>query len=208
MAVWAQDGCGLLNAAFELKRLAMPCHNPYRGSLSPGVTAGRSDAGGRHVCSALAVADDRAGGGDYAWTVKDTLREPQLKRDIEQLFDNAHGCVPRFSPALPDFARARTTTSGHGRIETHSLTGSALLTATSDWPGAAQVFKLERQTQLVARDQHQAEVVSGITSLVAAEADPARLLAIVRGHGDHANGMHYRRDTCTTVRCLCDLAYG
>ncbi len=131
-------------------------------------------------------------GGDYIWTVKGN--QSQLKRDIEQLFDNDQGCVPGFSPAPTDFVSARTTHGGHGRIETRILTSSSLLTETSDWPGAAQVFKLERQTKLVARDQQRAEVVYGITSLTAAEADPARLLAIVRGHWGHENGLHYRRD--------------
>ena len=141
-------------------------------------------------------------GGDYTcptpgagvWTVKDTLRESQLKRDIEQLFENDQACVPGFSPAPTDFASVRTTNSGHGRIGTRQLTSSSLLTETSDWPGAAQVFKLERKTNIVARDQQRAEVVYGITSLTAAEADPARLLAIVRGHWGHENGLHYRRD--------------
>jgi hypothetical protein len=38
-------------------------------------------------------------GGDYVWTVKDTLRESQLKTDIGQLFANNQRCVPGFGPA-------------------------------------------------------------------------------------------------------------
>ncbi len=133
-------------------------------------------------------------GGDYVWTVKDTLRESQLKRDIEQLFENDQRCVPGFSPAPTDFAAARTVNGGHGRIETRTLTTSSLLAETNDWPGAAQVFKLERTATLVAHDHTRAEVVYGITSLTAAEADPARLLTIVREHWRQENGLHYRRD--------------
>jgi predicted transposase YbfD/YdcC len=131
-------------------------------------------------------------GGDYLWTVKDN--QAQLKQDIEQLFVNDQGCVPGFSPAPTDFASARTTNSGHGRIETRTLTTSSLLTETGRWPGAQQVFKLERQTELVARGQTRAEVVYGITSLTAAQAGPERLSALVREHWGQENGLHYRRD--------------
>lgn len=131
-------------------------------------------------------------GGDYVWTVKDN--QSQLKTEIEQLFADDQRCGPGFSPAPTDFAIARTVNSGHGRIETRTLTTSSLLAQTSDWPGAQQVFKLERQTELVARGQQRGEVVYGITSLSAAEAGPARLLAMVRAHWGHENGLHYRRD--------------
>jgi len=131
-------------------------------------------------------------GGDYVWTVKDN--QAQLKQDIEQLFDDQQRCVPGFSPAPTDFASAHTTNSGHGRIETRRLTTSSLLNETCRWPGAQQVFKLERQTTLVARDQQRTEVIYGITSLSAAQAGPDRLLAIVREHWGHENGLHYRRD--------------
>ncbi len=131
-------------------------------------------------------------GGDYVWTVKDN--QSQLKADIEQLFQNDQGCVPGFSPAPTDFRTAQTVNGGHGRIETRTLTTSSLLNETCRWPGAQQVFKLERETQLVACGQQRAEVVYGITSLSAAEAGPDRLLTIVREHWGQENGLHYRRD--------------
>jgi predicted transposase YbfD/YdcC len=131
-------------------------------------------------------------GGDYIWTVKDN--QSQLKTDIEQLFENDQRCVPGFSPAPTDFVSARTINSGHGRIETRHLTSSSLLAESCDWPGVAQVFKLERKTTIVARAQQRAEVAYGITSLSAAEAGPERLLAMVREHWGQENGLHYRRD--------------
>jgi predicted transposase YbfD/YdcC len=131
-------------------------------------------------------------GGDFIWTVKDN--QSQLKTDIEQLFNNDQRCVPGFSPAPTDFATARTVNTGHGRIETRSLTTSSLLAENGDWPGAQQVFRLERKTGIVARGQSRAEVTYGITSLSAAEAGPERLLAIVREHWGQENGLHYRRD--------------
>jgi predicted transposase YbfD/YdcC len=39
-----------------------------------------------------------------------------------------------------------------------------------------------------------AGVTYGLTSLRAAEADPARLLELVRTHWEQENGLHYRRD--------------
>lgn len=131
-------------------------------------------------------------GGDYVWTVKDN--QSRLKQDIEQLFAGDHECVPGFSPAPTDFRTASTTNSGHGRIEKRTLTTSSLLQETCDWPGAQQVFKLERNTDVVARSLKRAEVVYGITSLRAAQAGPARLLEIVREHWGQENGLHYRRD--------------
>jgi predicted transposase YbfD/YdcC len=131
-------------------------------------------------------------GGDYIWTVKDN--QSQLKTDIEQLFDNDQRCVPGFSPAPTDFVTARTINSGHGRIETRRLTTSSLLAESCDWPGVAQVFKLERKTEIVARSQQRAEIAYGITSLSAAEAGPERLLEMVREHWGQENGLHYRRD--------------
>jgi predicted transposase YbfD/YdcC len=131
-------------------------------------------------------------GGDYLWTVKDN--QSQLKTDIELLFNNDQRCVPGFSPAPTDFATARTVNTGHGRIETRALTTSSLSAETCQWPGAQQVFKLERKTEIAACGQTRAEVAYGITSLSAAQAGPERLLAIVREHWGQENGLHYRRD--------------
>jgi predicted transposase YbfD/YdcC len=131
-------------------------------------------------------------GADYVWMVKDN--QSRLKQDIEQLFAGDHECVPGFSPAPTDFRTAATTNGGHGRIEKRTLTTSSLLQETCDWPGAQQVFKLERDTDVVARRSKRAEVVYGITSLSATAADPKRLLEIVRTHWAIENSLHYRRD--------------
>ncbi len=131
-------------------------------------------------------------GGEYVWTVKDN--QSRLKADIEQLFQNDPGCVPGFSPAPTDFRTAQTVNGGHGRIEKRTLTTSSLLQETGDWPGAQPVFKLERETDVLARGVKRAEVVYGITSLSVAEAGPARLLEMVREHWGQENGLHYRRD--------------
>jgi len=131
-------------------------------------------------------------GGEYLWTVKDN--QSQLKADIELLFAGDHECVPGFSPAPTDFQTAQQVNGGHGRIEKRTLTTSSLLKETCTWPGAEQVFKLERETRLVARGVTRTEVAYGLTSLSATEAGPARLLEIVRTHWHIENGLHYRRD--------------
>ncbi len=65
----------------------------------------------------------------------------------------------RLQPAPTDFRTAQAVNSGHGRIEIRTLTTSSLLNETCDWPGMAQVFKLERNSQIVACGQTRAEVV-------------------------------------------------
>ncbi len=60
--------------------------------------------------------------------------------------------------------------------------------------GIGQVFKLERETHLTARGLTRHEVVYEVTSLTQAEADPQRLLNLVRGHWSIENSLHYRHD--------------
>ncbi len=130
-------------------------------------------------------------GGDYIWTVKDN--QSCLREDLEQLFQ-PEVYVKGFSPAPNDFRTAQTVNKGHGRLETRPLTLSSLLTETSDGPGLAQVFKLERETRIMARATGRREVAYGVTSLTAETTGPERLLALVCGHWGIENGSHYRRD--------------
>jgi predicted transposase YbfD/YdcC len=71
-----------------------------------------------------------------------------------------------------------------------------------EWPYAEQVFKLEREFQQLNTGKRSQEVVYGITSLMASEANAARLLEITRGHWGIESGLHYRRDvTLREDRC-------
>jgi predicted transposase YbfD/YdcC len=130
-------------------------------------------------------------GGNYVWTVKDN--QATLRQEIELLFQPEQ-TVKGFSPGTKDFRTAKTTEKKHGRLECRTLTVSAELKEYLDWPGAKQVFKLERHlTRLV--DGHVThEVVYGITSLAATEAGPKKLLRLIRSHWGIENGLHYRRD--------------
>ncbi len=142
--------------------------------------------------------------GDYVWTVKDN--QPQLCHDIATLFEPER-CMKGFSPATHDFRTAHTIEKGHGRIERRCLTASAELKGYLDWAGAEQVFKLERWFIRVKDGHRTHEIVYGLTSLTAREADSYRLLEIVRTHWQIENGLHYRRDE-TLREDWCHLRMG
>ena len=63
-----------------------------------------------------------------------------------------------------------------------------------DWPRVQQVFRVDRRTEQVKRGGITHETAYGITSLGPRQADPQQLLAMVRGHWNIENGLHYRRD--------------
>ena len=60
------------------------------------------------------------------------------------------------------------------------------------WSGVAQVCRLTRQGRR--HGKQSTETVYAITSLTAAEATPARLLALARTHWGIENRLHYVRD--------------
>jgi len=138
-------------------------------------------------------------GGEYVFPVKEN--QPQLLEDIQTLFE-PEKCVKGFSPATQDFRSAEKVEKGHGRIEQRRLTVSSELKGYVDWPYAEQVFQLERTFKRMNTGKITHEVVYGITSLTAQEADAARLLEITRGHWGIESGLHYRRDvTLREDRC-------
>jgi predicted transposase YbfD/YdcC len=143
-------------------------------------------------------------GGDYIWTVKDN--QSALRQDIELLFQPEQ-TVKGFSPGTKDFRTSHTSEKRHGRVERRVLTVSAELKMYLDWPGAEQVFKLERHFKRTRDGQVTHEVVYGITSLTAQEAGPKRLLQLTRSHWGIENGLHYRRDE-TLREDWCHLKQG
>ena len=74
------------------------------------------------------------------------------------------------------------------------MTVSSLLNEYLDWPGVAQVFKLERRFTNGGHRRSGAEMRYGLTSLSSAAATPERLMEIVRSEWGIENGLHYRRD--------------
>lgn len=127
-------------------------------------------------------------GGDYLLVVKDN--QPTLLTDLVLLFD-----PPATVPAAPlaDRREATTLEKGHGRThDQRHLVASTDLNHYLDWPGGAQVFRLERTWR--ERGQPKRQVHYGLTSLPPADADATRLLALRRGHWQIENGLHYTKD--------------
>jgi predicted transposase YbfD/YdcC len=129
-----------------------------------------------------------AAGGDYLVLVKPN--QAALYGDIELLFDPPSDIHPL---PLLDRRTTRTVDRGHGRtLEIRELVASTDLADYLDWPGQAQVFRLERTWS--AHGQRKQARHYGITSLAPEVADPARLLALKRGHWAIENRLHRRKD--------------
>lgn len=107
-----------------------------------------------------------------------------MRQDIQQLSQ----------PNAERFPYRAATNKSLGRLEERRLTTSGLLRDYVGWPYLEQVFQLELHVVHFKTGQVQNEVVHGITSLQANEADPERLLKINRDHWGIENGLHYRRD--------------
>jgi len=148
----------------------------------------RGDA--MHTQRALSV-QILAAGGDYVWPVKEN--QPTLLADIQEVFDPAPTAAG-WSQAPRDLRSASSRDCAHGRLEKRTLTASSFLNEYCDWPGLAQVFKLERHTTINNTGQTRRDIVYGITSLTAEEAPPQRLLHLMRQYWAIENGLHYRRD--------------
>lgn len=87
---------------------------------------------------------------------------------------------------------AETINKGHGRRERRRLEASTRLAEHLDWPGVAQVCRIERWRRLRGKEEH--EVAYAITSVPRHQADAATLLAYHRGHWGIENRSHYVRD--------------
>ncbi|HEV2770734.1 MAG TPA: ISAs1 family transposase [Solirubrobacteraceae bacterium] len=152
----------------------------------------------RHLCTQVLAA-----GGDYLLVVKEN--QPTLHEDLRLLLD------PPADHAAPlpllDRREVATADKGHGRVERRHLVASTDLNAYLDWPGVAQVFRLERTWR--ERGQDKRAVHYGITSLPAATADAPRLLAHRRGHWSIENALHHVKDvTLGEDRSLVHLGSG
>jgi predicted transposase YbfD/YdcC len=112
-------------------------------------------------------------GGNHIWTAKDN--QSTLRQDIVLLFQ-PEKTVQGFSQGH-DFRMAETTEEKHGRLEHRTLTMSTELKGYLDWPGAEQVFKLERHFTRLADGHVTAKVVYRITSLTPRQCIPSNCCA-------------------------------
>jgi predicted transposase YbfD/YdcC len=132
-----------------------------------------------------------AADGDFVWIVKDN--QANTRKAIEQLFAPERP-RPGFGCPAMDFRSVKTIEKQAGRLEERTLTVSSLLNDYLDWPHLGQVFKLERCFTYLSSGVVETEIQYGLTSLTAQEADPKRLLKIIRSEWGIENGLHYRRD--------------
>ncbi len=79
-------------------------------------------------------------------------------------------------------------------MEIRRIWASTELQGYLDFPYAAQVFCIQRDTRELTTGKCRAETVYGVTSLGPEKADPARLLSLNRRHWSIENGLHYVRD--------------
>ncbi|MGI8404865.1 MAG: hypothetical protein ACR2OE_08920 [Thermomicrobiales bacterium] len=110
--------------------------------------------------------------------------------DIQLLFDPP----PALARApLLDRRTTHTVETGHGRRrDTRDLITSTDLTAYLEWPGLAQVFRLERTWRAHGQDHRAGH--DDITSWPTAVGSPERLLALKRGHWQIENRLHRHQD--------------
>lgn len=165
---------------------------------------GRVLTGDALFCQRTLSTQVLAAGGDYLFIVK--ANQPTLHDDIARLFDPP----PDASPPLPllDRRTAVTLEQGHGRThDRRQLSASTDLTGYLDWPGLAQVIRLERTWREHGHIHH--ALHSAITSLPPSVADAPRLLALKRGHWGIENGLHFVKDrTCGEDQRLVHLGAG
>jgi predicted transposase YbfD/YdcC len=86
----------------------------------------------------------------------------------------------------------RTRDRGHGRVELRTL--KAVSVSGFGLPHAAQVVRVTRKTRELGTRRWRTVVVYAITSLTHAQASPARLADLIRGHWTIENGLHWVRD--------------
>lgn len=131
-------------------------------------------------------------GGEYIWTIKGN--QPRTQWAIEKLFVHEVCKLKQGAPLSKHCRRVSQVHKGHGRIEKRTIWVSTELNDYLDWPGVAQVFRLEREVWHAKYQGRTHQVVYGLTSLPPDQAPPQKLLALTRQYWGIENGLHYRRD--------------
>ena len=95
-----------------------------------------------------------------------------------------------------------TVDKGHGRLESRHVWTSTDLNDYLNFPYVSQVFCIRRDVTNRVTGKRRNETIYGVTSLGPEQADPARILDIVRGHWSIENRVHWVRDvTFDEDRC-------
>ena len=155
--------------------------NAVKPLLDPLLLAGRvvtADALHTHDQTARYLVENKQA--HYLFTVKDN--QPTLKADIASL---------QMEASPPEHT---TVDKAHGRVEIRRIWTSSKLTGYLNFAHAAQVACVEREIFHVSRNATTTERVYLISSQSAAQASPAQLLALNRGHWSIENRLHHVRD--------------
>ena len=131
-------------------------------------------------------------GGNYIWIAKGN--QARTHWAIEKLFVHEACNLQKGAPLSKEIRMAEQVTKGHGRREKRTIWVSSQLNDYLDWPGLAQVFRLERLIWHEKRKGYTRQVVYGLTSLSSQQASPKKLITLIRGYWQIENGLHYRRD--------------
>ena len=131
-------------------------------------------------------------GGDYVWLVKGN--QARTLWAIQKLFVHEACNLKNGAPLSSSIRSAETVNKGHGRREKRTLWASTELNEYLDWPGVAQVFRIERVIWHERQRGYTRQVVYGLTSLSPERASPKKLLALIRQYWEIETGLHYRRD--------------
>jgi len=110
-----------------------------------------------------------------------------VKANQPTLLDRC-ACLPWHHVPVLD----RTRDRGHGRVELRTL--KVVTVHHFGFPHAAQVLQVNRKTRDLRTRRWRTVVVYAVTSLAFAQASPARLADLLRGHWAIENGLHYVRD--------------
>lgn len=136
------------------------------------------DAAHAQHATAAHLAGER--GGDYALTVKGN--QPTLLAQITAALPDA----------VPGTEHHVETDHSKGRIVRRSIWIAP--SAGVDLPGAAQVFRIRRDTFDHTGNRLSKEVVHGVTSLTAEQAAPEMIARFIRQHWGIENKTHWARD--------------
>jgi hypothetical protein len=98
---------------------------------------------------------------------------PPRQHEMQLVCHEAHASAATVTPAA-------MVDSGPGRLAQRRLTASSARVGYRDWPGRAQGCHLERRVTMKTPGEQRPDVVSGVTRLRLDQAEPERLLGLVR----------------------------
>jgi predicted transposase YbfD/YdcC len=147
----------------------------------------------KHFCQQVI-----ASGGNYLLFVKGN--QPTLQDDLHLFFDEP-------PPDCLDWRTGSTVEKGHGRLTHRLIHVSTELNGflARDWYEVGQVFCLRRRVEHALKCTQ--EYVYGITSLTPQQANPLRLLELIRNQWLIENRLHWRRDV-TLAEDACQVRKG